>query len=652
MALISANDAAECYEKASRMGKKEGEPIAVLDDILKEKNISILREIPLGLVQIPMNQIAGTKTEGRSAALSRGFYPLLDSKSEFASKWISLCKAHLDEGIRDPIKAYEFMNRFYVSEGNKRVSVLKFFDAVSVPGYVTRIIPPWSEDKDVRIYYAFMDFYRLSSINYIWFSREESFSKLQQLVGKRPDEIWTKDDQMDFNSIYTRFCAEYENIVGKRLSITPGDAFLFFISIYDYHSLNDMTTAELKEKLAKAQEEFYLLMSDDSLELQMEPEENVHKKNLLTRLIPASTPRVKVAFVQERSAESSIWAYAHELGRMHLEETFSDQVSTVRYENVTAENADETLEKAIRDGNNLIFTTSPPLLKASLKAAIENPEVKILNCSLNTSHRHIRTYYARMYEAKFLTGAIAGAISETGKLGYIADYPIFGMTANINAFALGAKMVNPRAKVYLEWSTLKDSDPYETLRQKGIQIISGLDMALPGDQSRQFGLYSAESQMPRSLAMPVWHWGKFYEQMIRNIMDGSWKYDDASDETKGLNYWWGMSAGIVDVICSHHLPIGTIRLIEMLRSTLCRDDFNPFSGVLYSQNGMVQNDPDKALSPEEIIEMDWLAENVEGRIPAPEELVESAKPVVDIQGIETAGAAYASHDTVPKTTVE
>ena len=638
MAIISTNDAAESYEKAYRLGKKEGEPIAVLDDILKEKHISSPREIPLGLVQIPMSQIAGTKSEGRSAAMSKSFYPLLDSKSEFASKWISLCRAHLSEGIRDPIKAYEFMNRFYVQEGNKRVSVLKYFDAVSVPGYVTRIVPPWSEDKDVRIYYAFMDFYRLSSINYIWFSKEESFSKLQQLVGKRPDEIWTKDDQMDFNSIYTRFCAEYDNIVGKKLSITPGDAFLFFIGIYGYRSLNDMTTSELKEKLAKAQEEFYLLMSDDSLQLQMEPEENSRKKNLLARLIPVSTPRIKVAFLQERSAETSTWAYAHELGRMHLEETFSDQVSTASYENVTPDNADDILQKAIEDGNNLIFTTSPPLLKASLKAAIEHSEVKILNCSLNTSHRHIRTYYARMYEAKFLMGAIAGAISENGKIGYIADYPIFGMTASINAFALGAKMVNPRARVYLEWSTLKDHDPYETLRQKGVTVISGLDMALPG-QSRQFGLYETTGDMPRSLAMPVWHWGKFYEQMIRNIMDGSWKYDDASDETKGLNYWWGMSAGIVDVICSHHLPIGTIRLIDMLRSTICQDDFNPFSGVLYSQEGIVQTDPDRALSPEEIIEMDWLAENVEGRIPDPQELVESAKPVVDVQGLETAGAA-------------
>ena len=190
------------------------------------------------------------------------------------------------------------------------------------------------------------------------------------------------------------------------------------------------------------------------------------KKNLFARLIPVSAPKQHVAFIHEKTAETSGWTYSHELGRMHLQQTFEDQISTTSYENATEENAEELLAKAIADGNNLIFTTSPPLLKASLKAAIEHPEVKILNCSLNTSHRYIRTYYARMYEAKFLMGAIAGAMASNGKIGYIADYPIFGMTANINAFALGAKMVNPRAKIYLEWSTLKNQIGRASCRER------------------------------------------------------------------------------------------------------------------------------------------------------------------------------------------
>ena len=109
-----ASEALSDYDKAYRMGKKEGQTLPVLDDILKEKNISVAREVPLGLVQIPSELLVGTKTAGRSTAFSKSFYPLLKENTEFASKWMELYKAHMDEGIRDPIKAYEFMNKFYV----------------------------------------------------------------------------------------------------------------------------------------------------------------------------------------------------------------------------------------------------------------------------------------------------------------------------------------------------------------------------------------------------------------------------------------------------------------------------------------------------------------------------------------------------------
>ncbi len=624
------------YNKALRLGKREGKSLPVLDDILKEKKITAAREIPLGLVQIPSEQLVGTKTAGRSAAFSKSFYPLLKDSTEFAGKWMELYKAHLTEGIREPIKAYEFMNKFYVEEGNKRVSVLKYFDAVSIPGMVTRIVPPRTDEKENRIYYEFMEFYNLSQINYIWFSQEGSFAKLQRLVGKRPDECWNDDDKLNFSSIFSRFSSEYEANGGDKLPITTGDAFLYFIQLYDYASLDQMTSTELKEKLIKSWEEFKLLTTEESLELQMNPNtEGESKKNIFARLIPVSTPKLHVAFIHEKTAETSGWTYAHELGRMHLQQAFEDQISTVCYDQATEEIADDLLLQAIAEGNNLIFTTSPPLLKASLKAAIEHPEVKILNCSLNTSHKYIRTYYARMYEAKFLMGAIAGAMSQNGKIGYIADYPIFGMTANINAFALGAKMVNPRAKIYLEWSTLKDHNVAESFAKNEVHYISGQDMIIPGEASRHFGLFRDSDDAPLNLAMPIWHWGKFYEQMIRNIMDGSWKYDDTSDSTKGLNYWWGMSAGIIDVICSKHLPIGTMRLVNLLKQTICKGDFNPFSGILYSQEGVVQKSANKVMSPEEIIRMDWLAENVIGYIPKMDDLIDKAKPVVLLQGIDT-----------------
>ena len=89
--------------------------------------------------QIPLALVVGTKHEGRNNAFARNFMPLLSSSSEFADKWITLCDAHLNEGIREPVKLYEYRNRFYVEEGNKRVSILKYFEADSVDAYVIRI---------------------------------------------------------------------------------------------------------------------------------------------------------------------------------------------------------------------------------------------------------------------------------------------------------------------------------------------------------------------------------------------------------------------------------------------------------------------------------------------------------------------------------
>ncbi len=621
------------YVKYMRLGKKEKEELQILDDVLEKAHVVTVGEVPLGLVQIPMAQIAGTKSAGRGVSFSKSFYPILNEKSEFAQKWMSLYKAHIEEGIREPVKAYEFMNRFYVEEGNKRVSVLKCMGAVSVPGMVTRILPARTGEKENRIYYEFVDFYRLSEINNLCFSKEGSYAKLQRFVGKRPDEKWSEDDRINFQSLHLRFQMIYEEKGRGNPGGTVDDALLTFLNVYDYSELINLSISELKEKILKSREE--LKLREGSIpELSMSPEEKVGKKiNILAHLLPISARGLNIAFIHEKTAETSAWTYAHELGRLHLQKTFADEVHTSCYDGAEEENIGEIIEKSIADGNNLIFTTSPPLLKGSLKSAIEHPEVKILNCSLNTSHKYIRTYYARMYEAKFLMGAIAGAMTENDTVGYLADYPIYGMTANINAFALGAKMVNPRAKIYLEWTTLKGHDPFETFRNHEISYISGQDMITPRLASRHFGLYWDGGDYPVNLAMPVWHWGKFYEQMIRKLMKGSWKDDEISDETRGLNYWWGMSAGAVEVICSKHLPIGTARLVELLKNTISSGGFNPFAGVLYSQKGVVQMDMNREFTPEEIVTMDWLAENVIGYIPKMEELVDGAKPVVSTQGL-------------------
>lgn len=628
------------YEKAYKAGKKDyqqrmarGEKptLQVLDDILPSKGE--YAEVPLGLIQIPLEQIVGTKTNGRSNAFAGNFMPILEDGTEFSEKWINVSNYQTSEGIQDPIKAYEYMNQFYVEEGNKRVSVMKYYDAVSIPGIVTRLVPPKNDSIESKIYYEFLNFYKVTRINYIWFTKEGAFVKLQELVGKAPDEIWSEEELIDFRSVYYRFKEEYDKR-SSNLPITVGDAFLTLIELHGYANICDMSFDDLKALIAATWEEINLLGADENIELMLDPTE---KKSLLSKLHLHSIAKLKIAFLYEKTPASSAWSYGHELGRLHLENAFPDELETLYYENITKDNVDEYIEKAIREGCNLIFTTTPSLVQASVKAAIDHPNVRILNCSVNTSHRYIRTYYIRMHEAKFLMGAIAGSMAENNIISYIADYPLYGTISHINAFALGAKMVNPRAKVHLDWRCIKDNDVLKNIEKTGSSCVSSRDMVFPDEESKYFGIYYMDNGQLRNLAMPLLHWGKFYEKLIQAIMDGSWEYDDNLSAHKAINYWWGMSAGVIDVICSRNLPIGTKRLIELIKATMMSGEFNPFTGVLYSQSGIVQNDPERSLTPEEIVNMDWLAENIIGHIPTMEELLESAIPVYLQQGIDQKG---------------
>lgn len=609
--------------------------LPALDEILSF--VQVEYEIGIGTCEIPLELIVGTKTRGRTNAFASNFMPLLDPQSEFAGKWISLCTSLQEEGLRDSVKVYEFMNRFYALEGNKRVSVLKYLDAYSVPCSVIRVVPKRTNSKENEIYYEFMDFYEITQMNIVYFSEKGQFAKFLELTGTVKGEKWTSDDRLEFISVYTRFRKAFDAKGGSKLPITVGDALLTYMTVFGYEEMKQKTVQEFKKDLNTIWDEFVVLTKEETIELSMEPSKEESSptlyKNLLNLILPDNMNKVKIALFYEQNHKVSKWAYSHELGRLYLENVFPGQVETKSYENVTAGVEDlETMEQAVKDGYTLLFTTSPVMIPASLKIAASHPEVKIMNCSVNISHPTLRTYYARMYEAKFLAGAIAGAMTTTNKIGYIADLPIYGTSANINAFAMGAKMVNPNAKIYLDWSTLNDR-PVKILDDPEINFIMDGDLAVPNDTSRRFGLYHIKDGEPDNYAMTTWHWGKLYEKIVRVVLNGTWKEEEAATGSRAINYWWGLSAGVVDLIYSQDLPKSTKRLVDLLRNNICSETLIPFSGELIAQDGTVMNEADKVLSPREIITMNWLIDNVVGSIPPITEFTEKAQMVAKIQGL-------------------
>lgn len=632
------------YIKAQKAGKKEYQHHLLQGDYpylqsLEESisHIDIISEVSLGLQQIPSELIAGTRTAGRRTAFAPNFMPLLDPQSEFAGKWIHLCQSHLEEGIREPVTACEFMGRFYIMEGNKRVSVLKYFDAPFIPAIVTRLVPKWTDDVERVIYQEYMEFHRLTGINYLLVSRPGSYPALASAVAPA---LWDEETRMDFSSSYIKFKEAYLAKGGRKLPIQLGDALCTYVTIYGYPSLRDDSPAVIRENIGKLKNELALLTEERAVELVMDPVPDTPKKKIIDRILPAAPKKTSIAFIHSKNRAASSWTYAHELGHCHVEQVFGDRITTEFFENVTpGDSVQEAIRTAIDHGCTIIFTTSPEFLPSSLKLAVEHPEVKILNCSLNTSYHSIRTYYGRMYEAKFLCGMVAGSLADNNRLGYVADYPIYGVPASINAFALGARMVNPRAEVHLRWSTVQGENPEDYFRSHGISYVSAQDMIIPRYACRQYGLYRFDTKKNFgdeaalvNAATPLWNWGRFYEKIIASILAGSW--NEAVQGKKALNYWWGLSAGVVDFVYSQNLNPGTKRLVEYMRRGIEAGTFHPFSGELYSQDGLVQKDENRILPPEEIITMDWLAQNVIGTIPEFDQLTDTAKAVVRLQGVK------------------
>lgn len=633
------------YKEAQRLGQKEyracvarGQSpcLPVLDDFIPPERSAA--GLDLGVVQIPTEFLVGVKSRGRVNAFAPNFMPILEEKTEFAAKWESLCRAHLSEGIRDPVKVYEYMNRFYVEEGNKRVSVLKFFGAVMIPAQVIRVLPEKNGEKETEIYYEFVAFYKCSKVNFVEFSKRGSYLALQQAVGKKPDEAWTEDERRRLAAACHYFHKAYAALGGKKLSSTLGDALLSYIKVYGYPQLCSAGETEIRKNLSKMWEEVALQQEEAPIELKLTPAEE-KKPGLLSAVIPSAPAVRKVAFLYDKSPGISGWVLGHELGRQHVQRVFAGKIETAAYPDAMEGDPLPVLEQAIADGNTLLFTTSPRLMQASLRAAVEHPEVVIMNCSLNKSHRYIRSYYARMYEAKFIIGAIAGSLSESGRLGYICDYPIFGQIAGINAFALGAQMTNPRAQVFLEWSSVKGlEEAARSLTEQGIRLISAQDTAqLALGRRSSFGLSRVEGEKKILLANPVWRWDVYYEEILRRMLSKTVKAEYESS-SKALNYYWGMSAGVVDLECSDALASGTRRLADFLRESMRRELCNPFLTPLRTQDGRLIGEGQQTLSLEQIIAMDYLAENVAGSIPVYGELSPLGKATVDTVGVEPATA--------------
>ncbi len=639
---MDQTEAALEYSRALKMGQKSFKERsqkgknpypAVLDDILGQTDTDTAVEI--GLVEIPAEQIVGTKSAGRITAFTADFLPLLSADTEFAYKWINLCAAHLsDEGIREPITCFEYMGKFYVQEGNKRVSVLRYFGAPRIPSVVIRILPKPSDAPEVIAYYEFVEFYKSAGIYAIQFRQPGDYAKLLSFLGKDPGEAWTEREQKTFRAYFQYFRDAFYEAGGEKLELLPEEALLLWLRVYPFRDLGKLSAPEIKKTMVSLWPDMVSISQEQPVQVETEPDTDT-KGGILNMLLPSLPEHLRVAFIHQLDPTVSTWSRGHEEGAQHLQKALGDKVTIRSYYHAdTPEQTEALIEQAVTEGAQVVFTTTPKLARATLKVAVKYPKVKFLNCSVDAPYSSVRTYYSRIYEGKFITGAIAGAMADNDRIGYIGSYPIFGVPASINAFALGAQLTNPRAKIELRWSCLPGT-PAEDFARSGIQVVSNRDIPVATGKFREFGSYGTyfidEKGTMIPMGSPCWKWGNFYEHVISGILNGAW--DRNKDSHQAVNYWWGMDSGVIDVELSDALPEGLRVMADMLRKGLQKRTIDPFRRKIVAQNGTVINTGDRTLSPNELLHMDWLCENVVGELPQFDQIQSFARDMVRELGV-------------------
>ena len=631
---LKRSDFVDHYSKARREGLRVYQAAIQANadpylPVLEEKvpNLSSLSRLSLGIMPIPLDRVIGSVSRGRSYAFAEGFLPILEGGSEFAAKWEHLCESVEQSGVNQPVTVLEYLGYYYAIEGNKRISVMKYLNSRDIEADVTRVYPPKSDAPEIVAYYEYCDFTKETGLYSLFFSRPGSYQKLYSLPGVRAGKDWTEDEILSLRKLYHYFAENYLIIMKGKPAQPCGDAFLIYLIAFGWLDVRDDDMAKTAERIRLMSKEFEL--REGRVNLVMEQVEPAGPKPLISALFRPS--KVKAAFLFNRSVEDSAWNYWHNLGRLEAEEKLGDKLETAVRIVPSRADFEEEIAKLIKDGYTAIFATSPVMLNSAIEPALEHPDVRFLCCSLLSNYANIRTYYIRFYEAKFLLGIAAGILSENGKIGYIADFPIYGTPAAANAFALGARMVNPQARVYLNWFSASWFNAETPFEDPEIRVICNRDITAPNHDARDYGLYLRDGTEIVNIGTLIPRWGLFYRMMLERILNGT--FNQAENKNDVTNYWWGLGSNILDVAFSSRFDSYAARTVHHFREQIREGSFSPFEGELRDQDGVLRCGADRRLTPAEILCMDYLADNIVGTLPSAEELIDSALPLVRLQGI-------------------
>jgi len=337
---------------------------------------------------------------------------------------------------------------------------------------------------------------------------------------------------------------------------------------------------------------------------------------------PAPAPALKAAWVYIGPVGDAGWTFAHDQGRKAAEAEFGDKLKTTFVEKVSYADGERVIRDLASQGNKLIFATSFGYMDAMLKVAGEFPDVKFEHATGYKTAANMRVYDSRFYHDAYVSGIIAGGMTKTNTLGFVASFPIPEVLRNINAFTLGAQSVNPKIRTRVVWVSTwfdpeKEGAAAQELINKGADVLlQNTDSTAVLQTAEKNGKYAfgwdsdMSSFAPKAhLASNIVDWGPYYKKAVKEVMDGTWKGEQRTI--------WGKPEGTNDVIKMNEvIPEATRKKAQEALDGIKSSSIDPFTGPIVDNAGKERLPKGEKASQDWKDKVDFYVKGVEGKVPA------------------------------------
>ncbi len=327
---------------------------------------------------------------------------------------------------------------------------------------------------------------------------------------------------------------------------------------------------------------------------------------------------ITIGFVYVSPIGDAGWTYQHDLGRLEMEK--STGVTTKYVENVPeGPDAERVIREMAKRGDKVIFATSFGYMNQMLKVSKQFPDTAFVHATGYKMGKNMGLYNARFYEARYLTGVIAGEVTKSNVLGYVGAFPIPEVLQGINAFIQGARSVNPKAELRVIWVNSwfdpgKERQASMTLMSQGADVITHHTDSTAVVQAAEergkyaFGYHSDMSKYGSTahLTAATHHWGNYYTKVVKAAIAGNWKPE---------NVWGGYKEGMIKLApLNPSIPAELRNRIASMEKQLTAGTLHPFAGPVVDQDGKIRVVAGETMSDGDLSGMDYYVEGVVSKL--------------------------------------